>query len=121
MVLCGYLSLAITVPAKIVSALQHLAAGIVLSAVAVELRAQHPLEPGASFSQREPPPLTVRACTSDAVPIISDAPNDLGTTMSITVGFAVGITLFLLIGKFCSADADEYDEDDEDRKRSSSL
>lgn len=39
MVLLGFLSFMITVPSKVVSALQHLAAGIVLAAVSVELRA----------------------------------------------------------------------------------
>ena len=81
MMLLSLVAINVQVPVKIVSALQHLAAGIVLSAVAVEL-----------------------------VPPILDAPDDLATTFGMTVGFVLGITLFLALGKFCSHDDDDDDD-----------
>jgi ZIP family zinc transporter len=69
------------VPVLIVAAMQHLAAGIVLSAMAVEL-----------------------------VPIISAAPQDLPCTIGITSGFIGGIGLFLLLGNFCEGPEEQDDE-----------
>lgn len=71
----------VTVPAKGVAALQHFAAGIVLSAVAVEL-----------------------------VPIISAAPRDAATTCAIAAGFLIGIAIFLLLGKFCGVEHEDHEE-----------
>ena len=84
MLAMSFLALSITVSDVIVSGLQHLAAGIVLSAVAVEL-----------------------------VPEILAAPDDVATTTGMTIGFACGIGLFLLLGKFCNKE-DAEDEDAED-------
>jgi len=68
----------VSVPKEAVRAMQHLAAGIVLSAVAVEL-----------------------------VPILSAAPADAPNIIAIVVGFTAGVALFLLIGRFCPEDAEE--------------
>jgi len=70
------------VPNVFVAAMQHLAAGIVLSAMAVEL-----------------------------VPIISAAPQTLACTMGISGGFLGGIGLFLLLGNFCEAPEAQEDNE----------
>jgi len=57
MLVMSLLAFAISVPPIVVSALQHLAAGIVLSAVAMEL-----------------------------MPVLMEAKNDLLTTVSMTIG-----------------------------------
>ena len=89
----GYMAFLVKPSASLMSAMQHLAAGVVLSAVAVEL-----------------------------LPVISNAPNDLVTTAAITTGFFLGIACFLLIGKFCSpGEAEDADADEAARDRSSSL
>jgi len=75
------LAFSISVPEKVVAAMQHLAAGIVLSAVSIEL-----------------------------VPEIMNAPNDFKTIAGMTLGFAAGIALFLVVGTFCTED----DADGED-------
>lgn len=72
-------------PVLFVSAMQHLAAGIVLSAVAVEL-----------------------------VPIISEAESTSANIFGITLGFTAGVALFITVGKFCEADFDDDDDDCED-------
>jgi ZIP family zinc transporter len=72
----------LTVPVRIMSALQHLAAGIVLSAVAVEL-----------------------------VPIINEAPRDAANNAAIVVGFMGGIALFLVLGAFCEHEHEHEHED----------
>mmetsp|Transcript_18326 Transcript_18326/g.46870 ORF Transcript_18326/g.46870 Transcript_18326/m.46870 type:complete len:159 (+) Transcript_18326:232-708(+) len=72
MLVMSLLAFAISVPPIVVSALQHLAAGIVLSAVAMEL-----------------------------MPVLMEAKNDLLTTVSMTIGFGLGIALFLALGAFC--------------------
>lgn len=81
MLVVSLLAFSISVPEKVVSAMQHLAAGIVLSAVSIEL-----------------------------VPEIMRAPNDLATIAGMTIGFVAGIALFLAVGTFC-ADDDEDGED----------
>lgn len=75
------LMFSVQAPVRLIAALQHLAAGIVLSAVAVEL-----------------------------VPLISAAPTTAPNIGGIIVGFFVGIGLFLLLGAFCEVDADDDDE-----------
>jgi ZIP family zinc transporter len=82
MLVLSLLAFSISVPEKVVAAMQHLAAGIVLSAVSIEL-----------------------------VPEIMRAPNDAATIAGMTVGFVAGITLFLAVGKFCT-DGDEDGDDD---------
>jgi len=72
----------IEVPAKVAAAMQHLAAGIVLSAMAVEL-----------------------------VPIISAAPQNLPCTIGIVAGFLGGIGLFLILGNFCEGEEEEGDDE----------
>mmetsp|Transcript_250 Transcript_250/g.766 ORF Transcript_250/g.766 Transcript_250/m.766 type:complete len:309 (-) Transcript_250:148-1074(-) len=92
-------------PVLFVAAMQHLAAGIVLSAVAVEL-----------------------------VPEISEAENNSANNLAIVVGFVLGVGLFLFVGKFCEAPEDDeegegghgHDHSHEDqpklvRKRSSKI
>ena len=75
MLVLSFVGYGVAAPKVLIAALQHLAAGIVTCAVAVEL-----------------------------VPIISDAPNDLANTAAITVGFVLGIALFLLLGEFCEVE-----------------
>jgi len=86
MILLSALVFVVEVPKTLVRCFQHLAAGIVLSAVAVEL-----------------------------VPIISEAPNDMPNIMGIVFGFSSGVALFLLIAKICP-ESDEDDDDDDDPK-----
>ena len=64
MLIMSALVFVIEVPKTVVRCFQHLAAGIVLSAVAVEL-----------------------------VPIISEAPNDMPNILGIVGGFTVGVTV----------------------------
>lgn len=79
----------VVVPVPIVAALQHLAAGIVLSAVAIEL-----------------------------LPPILDAPDDALTTFCMTVGFVLGVAFFLLLGAFCHADEHDDDDSSDDHGHS---
>ena len=44
------------------------------------------------------------AVAVELVPIISDAPNDLANTAAISIGFVLGIALFLLLGEFCEVE-----------------
>lgn len=74
MLFLSFVGYGVAAPKVLIAALQHLAAGIVTCAVAVEL-----------------------------MPIISDAPNDLANTAAISIGFVLGIALFLLLGEFCEA------------------
>ena len=92
MLLLSLFALSVRVPDVVVSALQHLAAGIVLSAVAVEL-----------------------------VPGIMAAPSDAMTTAGMTIGFVAGIGMFLVLGKFCSHDDEVEDEDEEYTYRRDSV
>lgn len=79
------LMFSVKAPVRLVAALQHLAAGIVLSAVSVEL-----------------------------VPIIRAAPATVSSVGGIVVGFFVGIGIFLLLGIFCEVDNDDDDDDVDD-------
>ena len=79
----SFLAIGLQVPDMFTAALQHLAAGIVLSAVAVEL-----------------------------VPKILEAPDDAGTTLGMTVGFFFGISLFLLILPALCGEPEEEEEED---------
>jgi ZIP family zinc transporter len=72
MLVMSLLAFSIRVPPTVVSALQHLAAGIVLSAVSIEL-----------------------------MPVLMEAESDPLTTISMTIGFGLGIALFLALGAFC--------------------
>ena len=85
MLVASLLALSVTVPTRIVSAMQHLAAGIVLSAVAVEL-----------------------------VPPILMAPNDAYTLVAMTLGFLAGIGTLLLVSAVSADDEDEDDDTNED-------
>jgi len=85
MFLLSLLATAVKVPVLAAASLQHLAAGIVMSAIAVEL-----------------------------VPPISEAPFDFATTMGMTIGFTVGISFFLLLRKFCDAEPEDDDDADEE-------
>ena len=78
MLLLSYAGYALTVPPMFMSAMQHLAAGLVMCAVAVEL-----------------------------CPIVSAAPNDAPTILAIVVGFFGGLAIFLLLGAYCEVDEDE--------------
>ena len=49
-------------------------------------------------------PSAASGTNAELVPIISDAPNDLANTAAITVGFVLGIALFLLLGEFCEVE-----------------
>ena len=73
------------------SGFQHLAAGIVLSAVAVEL-----------------------------MPLIMSAPNDVYHTGGIIVGFLAGIATFLSLGAFCEKE-DEEDAEEPSRMQAMST
>ena len=90
MLMASILALSVRVPVHVVSAMQHLAAGIVLSAVAVEL-----------------------------VPEILAAPTDIATTFGMTVGFVFGIVALLLVSAVSVPDEDnegsEQDEDEDER------
>ena len=70
--------------AKLVSSMQHLGAGFVTSAVAVEL-----------------------------IPELLNAPNDAVTLASIIIGFSLGVALMLLVKKFCDTEGDDHDHDAE--------
>lgn len=83
MLLLGALAYWIKLPKLVAPALQHLAAGIVLSAVAVEL-----------------------------VPTITAAPNTPDMIGAITGGFLFGVCFFIAIGNFCHHDDDDDDDDD---------
>jgi len=85
MLALSLIAFAIVVEPTLVAALQHLAAGIVLSAVAVEL-----------------------------VPTILASPRDFSTTFGMTVGFFCGIAFFLVLSKFVGEDDDDKDSDDEE-------
>lgn len=84
MLLMSYAGYALTVPPMFMSAMQHLAAGLVTCAVAVEL-----------------------------CPIVSAAPNDAPTIFAIVVGFFGGLAIFLLLGAYCEVEEEE-DEDEPD-------
>lgn len=62
----------VSVPKRLLAAFQHLAAGLLVSSVAVEL-----------------------------VPTIMDAPRDLLSTVAIFAGFIVGTASFFVLGHFC--------------------
>ena len=49
---------------------------------------------------------------SELVPRILTAPDDVPTLLAMTAGFASGIGMFLLLGKFCGHD--DHDDDDDD-------
>jgi len=83
MLLMSAVVFVVDVPKVAVRAMQHLAAGIVLSAVAVEL-----------------------------VPIISDAPSDADVIAGIVVGFTCGVGLFLTLAKVCPEASDPDEPDD---------
>ena len=78
MLLLSYAGYAHTVSPMFMSAMQHLAAGLVMCAVAVEL-----------------------------CPIVSAAPNDAPTILAIVVGFFGGVAIFLLLGTYCEVNEDE--------------
>lgn len=84
MLVASVLSSFVTVPSQVTAALQHLAAGIVMSAVTVEL-----------------------------VPPIFAAPSDVANTTGMTVGFVLGISFFLILRKYCEVE-DEDDGEVED-------
>lgn len=84
MLLMSFAGYALTVPPMFMSAMQHLAAGLVMCAVAVEL-----------------------------CPIVSAAPNDAITIFAIVLGFFGGLAIFLLLGAYCEVD-EEDDEDEKD-------
>ena len=87
MLLLAFLAFLISPPPVLVAALQHLAAGIVLSAVAVEL-----------------------------VPVISNAPSTWANNLSITVGFVLGVALFVSVGTLCGDDHDHDKTGDDEEK-----
>ena len=87
MLIASLTALSVTVPQRVVSAMQHLAAGIVLSAVAVEL-----------------------------VPPILAAPNDLYTTLAMTLGFLAGIGTLLLVSAVAADGEEEEEEEDDDNE-----
>jgi len=71
----------VTVPTDIMSAFQHLAAGLLVSAVSCEL-----------------------------VPTLLAAPNDVPNIVGIIGGFAGGISILTLLSTCCSAETEEGDE-----------
>jgi len=80
MFLMSLAAMKIAVPKKLVAGFQHLAAGIVMSAVAVEL-----------------------------VPMVLHSPNTSGNLAGMIIGFTLGITVFLLLGVFCGEPEEEDD------------
>jgi zinc transporter, ZIP family len=75
----------LTVPTDVMSAFQHLAAGLLISAVSVEL-----------------------------VPPLLEAPSDLTTMLAIVGGFAAGIGMLTMLATFCEADEADEDESEQD-------
>ena len=72
------------VPTDVMSAFQHLAAGLLVSAVAVEL-----------------------------VPTLLEAPNDIPTLLAIVGGFAGGIGILMLLATMSSDEAEEDEAEDD--------
>ena len=83
MVVCMCLVFIMKPPPILVAACQHLAAGIVLSAVSVEL-----------------------------VPIIADARSTWENIAGITIGFCVGVGVLVVVETFCEAEEEEGDDGD---------
>jgi len=84
MFLMSLMAMKVTVPVRVVAGFQHLAAGIVMSAVAVEL-----------------------------VPMVMQSQNTNANIAGMVIGFMLGISTFLLIGAFCE-EPEEDDEDEEE-------
>lgn len=81
MLLCSLVGYGVTVPTRLLAAFQHLAAGLLVSSVSVEL-----------------------------VPTIMSAPNDLRYNAAIVFGFIGGTAAFFALGAFCGAPEDEESE-----------
>jgi len=86
MLVMSFAGYAVKVPIAITAAMQHLAAGLLLCAIAVEL-----------------------------CPVLSAAPSDLPNISAILLGFFGALALFLLLGAFCEVEeADGYGELEEE-------
>ena len=90
MLLCSLIGYGATVPIRLLAAFQHLAAGLLVSSVAVEL-----------------------------IPPIMAAPNDLLTSAAIVSGFVGGTAAFFALGAYCSP-PEEDDDDDGDEEDAAS-
>jgi len=84
MFLMSIMAMYISVPVKVVAGFQHLAAGIVMSAIAVEL-----------------------------VPMVMESENTNANIAGMIIGFMAGISAFLIIGAFCEEPEDDDDDDEE--------
>ena len=84
MLLCSLIGYGTSVPIRLLAAFQHLAAGLLVSSVAVEL-----------------------------VPPIMEAPNDFKSNVAIIGGFVGGTVAFFALGAYCG-EVDEDGEEDGD-------
>lgn len=80
MLLCSLVGYGVTVPIRLLAAFQHLAAGLLVSSVAVEL-----------------------------VPPIMEAPNDLRSNLAIIGGFIGGTVAFFALGAYCGHEHGDHD------------
>lgn len=92
MLLCSLIGYGASVPIRLLAAFQHLAAGLLVSSVAVEL-----------------------------IPPIMAAPNDLLTNFAIIGGFVGGTAAFFALGAYCSAPEDDDEEEAESGVTASSA
>ena len=83
MMFCSLIGYGVTVPVKLLAAFQHLAAGLLISSVAVEL-----------------------------VPPIMQAPNDLKSNVAIVCGFVGGTVAFFALGAYCGAPEEDEESAD---------
>ena len=82
MMMCSFVGYGVSVPIRLLAAFQHLAAGLLVSSVAVEL-----------------------------VPPIMEAPNSLRYNIAIIGGFVGGTAAFFALGAYCG-EPEEEDEDE---------
>ena len=81
MMLCSFVGYGVSVPVRVLAGFQHLAAGLLISSVAVEL-----------------------------VPIVMEAPADLSNTIGIVSGFIGGTAAFFALGAYCGAPEDDEED-----------
>lgn len=81
MMLCSLVGYGVVVPIRLLAAFQHLAAGLLISSVSVEL-----------------------------VPLVMEAPNDLKSNVAIVGGFLGGTAAFFALGAYCGAPEEDESE-----------